>query len=110
MTAQLTKIRGTDAQAILNFGFGSGPAIVTKNVRQLGIKLPLYQSHGVASKKYIGLAGDAARVFAFPLPPCWWLTSYLQAMHNVQYYSATATCSNPSTAQSPPLAATLMTV
>ncbi len=66
MTAQLTKIRGTDAQAILNFGFGSGPAIVTKNVRQLGIKMPLYQSHGVASKKYIGLAGAAAEGVRLP--------------------------------------------
>ncbi len=60
MTAQLTKIRASDAQAIFNFGFGTGPAIVTKNVRQLGIDLPLYQSHGVASKKFIELAGEAA--------------------------------------------------
>ncbi|WP_321527386.1 ABC transporter substrate-binding protein [Sedimenticola selenatireducens] len=66
MTAQLTKIRDTDAQAILNFGFGSGPAIVTKNVRQLGIDLPLYQSHGVASKKFIELAGDAAEGVRLP--------------------------------------------
>ncbi len=66
MTAQLTKIRDTDAQAILNFGFGSGPAIVTKNVRQLGIKLPLYQSHGVASKKFIELAGDSAEGVRLP--------------------------------------------
>lgn len=66
MTAQLTKIRDTDAQAILNFGFGAGPAIVTKNIRQLGIKLPLYQSHGVASKKYIALAGDAAEGVRLP--------------------------------------------
>lgn len=66
MTAQLTKIRATDAEAILNFGFGSGPAIVTKNLRQLGIELPLYQSHGVASKKYIGLAGDAAEGVRLP--------------------------------------------
>jgi len=66
MTAQLTKIRGTDAQAILNFGFGTGPAIVTKNVRQLGIDLPLYQSHGVASKKFIELAGDAAEGVRLP--------------------------------------------
>jgi branched-chain amino acid transport system substrate-binding protein len=66
MTAQLTKIRDTDAQAILNFGFGTGPAIVTKNVRQLGITLPLYQSHGVASKKYIELAGDAAEGVRLP--------------------------------------------
>jgi branched-chain amino acid transport system substrate-binding protein len=66
MTAQLTKIRDTDAQAILNFGFGTGPAIVTKNVRQLGIKLPLYQSHGVASKKYIELAGESAEGVRLP--------------------------------------------
>ena len=66
MTAQLTKIRDTDAQAILNFGFGTGPAIVTKNVRQLGIELPLYQSHGVASKKYIELAGAAAEGVRLP--------------------------------------------
>ena len=66
MTAQLTKIRDTDAQAILNFGFGTGPAIVTKNVRQLGISLPLYQSHGVASKKFIELAGDAAEGVRLP--------------------------------------------
>ena len=66
MTTQLTKIRDTDAQAILNFGFGTGPAIVTKNVRQLGIDLPLYQSHGVASKKFIELAGDAAEGVRLP--------------------------------------------
>ncbi len=66
MTTQLTKIRDTDAEAILNFGFGSGPAIVTRNIRQLGITLPLYQSHGVASKKFIELAGDAAEGVRLP--------------------------------------------
>ncbi|HHH39202.1 MAG TPA: ABC transporter substrate-binding protein [Sedimenticola sp.] len=66
MTTQLTKIRNTDAQAIVCFGFGTGPAIVTKNVRQLGIDLPLYQSHGVASKKFIELAGPAAEGVRLP--------------------------------------------
>jgi branched-chain amino acid transport system substrate-binding protein len=66
MTTQLTKIRGTDAQAILNFGFGKAPAIVVKNVRQLGIKLPIYESHGVASKKFIELAGPAAEGVRLP--------------------------------------------
>jgi len=41
MTAQLTKIRSSDAQAIINFGLGQAPAIVTKNIKQLGITLPL---------------------------------------------------------------------
>lgn len=67
MTPQLTKIKNVDGvQAILNFGFGQGPAIVTKNYKQLGIDVPLYQSHGVASKKYIELSGDAANGVRLP--------------------------------------------
>lgn len=57
MTAQLTKIKGSKAEAIICWGTNPGPAIVTRNVKQLGMKIPLYQSHGVASKKYIELAG-----------------------------------------------------
>ena len=60
MTAQLTKIKGSAAQAVLNAGFGQGPAIVTRNYRQVGLTLPLYQSHGVASREFIKLAGPAA--------------------------------------------------
>jgi branched-chain amino acid transport system substrate-binding protein len=67
MTAQLTKIRNTPGvQAVLNAGFGEGPAIVTRNYRQLGIKTPLYQSHGVASKQFIQLAGAAAEGVRLP--------------------------------------------
>ena len=70
MTPQLTKIRGTaDLQAVLNPGFGQGPAIVTRNFKQLGIDLPLYQSHGVASKSFIELAGDAAEGVRLPASP-----------------------------------------
>ncbi|HND56183.1 MAG TPA: ABC transporter substrate-binding protein, partial [Pirellulaceae bacterium] len=61
MTAQLTKIKNTPGvQAVVNPGFSQGPAIVTRNYRQLGITVPLYQSHGVASKQFIELAGEAA--------------------------------------------------
>ena len=60
MTAQLSKIKGSGAQAVLNAGFGQGPAIVTRNFRQVGLALPLYQSHGVASKEYIKRSGPAA--------------------------------------------------
>lgn len=67
VTAQLTKIRNNAAaQAVLVFGLGQGPAVVTKNYRQLGIALPLYQSHGVASKEYIRLAGGAAEGVRLP--------------------------------------------
>ncbi|MEW6690426.1 MAG: ABC transporter substrate-binding protein [Pseudomonadota bacterium] len=67
MTAQLTKIKNTPGvQAVLNAGFGQGPAIVTKNYRQIGIGVPLYQSHGVASKQYVKLSGDAAEGVRLP--------------------------------------------
>jgi branched-chain amino acid transport system substrate-binding protein len=66
MTAQLTKIRGSGAQAVLNAGFGQGPAIVTRNYRQVGITLPLYQSHGVASMEYVTLSGPAAEGVRLP--------------------------------------------
>ena len=67
MTAQLAKIKATPGvQAVLNAGFGQGPAIVTKNYRQLGIAVPLYQSHGVASKQFVKLAGDAAEGVRLP--------------------------------------------
>jgi len=57
MTAQLTKIKGTDAQAIVCWGTNPGPAVIARNRVQLGIKTPLYMSHGVASPKFIELAG-----------------------------------------------------
>ena len=60
MTAQLTKIRGIKPDAIICWGTNPGPAVITRNVKQLGIKIPLYMSHGVASKKYIELAGAEA--------------------------------------------------
>jgi branched-chain amino acid transport system substrate-binding protein len=67
MTPQLTNIRNKPAvKAVVNPGFGQGPAIVTRNYRQLDIKLPLYQSHGVASKQFIDLAGPAAEGVRLP--------------------------------------------
>lgn len=67
MTAQLTRIRGVSGlQAVINPGFGQGPAIVTRNYAQLGISVPLYQSHGVASRSFIDLAGPAAEGVRLP--------------------------------------------
>jgi branched-chain amino acid transport system substrate-binding protein len=66
MTAQLTKIRGSKAQALIVWGTNPGPALVAKNAKQLGLKLSLYMSHGVSSKKFIELAGDAAEGIRLP--------------------------------------------
>jgi branched-chain amino acid transport system substrate-binding protein len=66
MTPQLTKIRGTAAQAVICWGTGPAPALVAKNLKQLGLTLPLIQSHGAASKKFIELAGDAGDGIIMP--------------------------------------------
>ncbi len=66
MTAQLTKIKGASPDAIICWGTNPGPAVVAKNRVQLGLSTPLYMSHGVASKKFIELAGDAAEGLFLP--------------------------------------------
>jgi branched-chain amino acid transport system substrate-binding protein len=66
MTPQLTKIRGSQAQALICWGTNPGPAVIARNVKQLDLKLPVYMSHGVSSKKFIMLAGDAADGIILP--------------------------------------------
>jgi len=66
MTAQLTKIQGTPAQAIVVWGTNPGPASIAKNMQQLGMTIPYIGSHGIANKKFIELAGTAANGVVFP--------------------------------------------
>ncbi len=66
MTPQLTKIRGTDAQAIVNWSIVPAQVIVAKNMRQLGMKIPLFLSHGFGNIKYVKAAGEAAEGIIFP--------------------------------------------
>ncbi len=66
MSSQLTSIRGTDAQAIVVWGIGPAPAIICKNARQLGIRTPVFLSHGEADPSFIKLAGDAGEGVMMP--------------------------------------------
>ena len=66
MTVQLTKIKGTDAQAIVNWSIVPAQSIVPKNMRQLGMTIPLYQSHGFGNVKYAEAAGEAGEGLIFP--------------------------------------------
>ena len=60
MTVQLTKIKGSGAEAIVCWGTNPGPAQIARNRKQLGITLPLYNSHGIASKAFIEQAAGSA--------------------------------------------------
>jgi branched-chain amino acid transport system substrate-binding protein len=69
MTAQLTKIKASSAQAVVNWSVGPTQVIVTKNWSDLGMrgKIPLIQSHGFGNKSNIKLAGGAAEGVITPL-------------------------------------------
>ena len=60
MTAQLTKLKNANPQALVVWTIGPAGAIVAKNLVQLGLNLPLFQCHGLPDPKYIELAGKAA--------------------------------------------------
>jgi branched-chain amino acid transport system substrate-binding protein len=69
MTAQLSKIKGTaGAQAVVSTGYGQGGTIVIKNYKQLALGVPLYLSHGAASREFIKLSGDATEGARLPAP------------------------------------------
>jgi branched-chain amino acid transport system substrate-binding protein len=67
MSPQLTNIKNAaGVQALFVFGLGQGPAIVNKNARQIGLTVPLYHAHGVASEEFIKLSGPAAEGLRLP--------------------------------------------
>ena len=66
MTPQLTKIASLNPDAIICWGTNPGPAVISRNRKQLGIEVPMYMSHGVASHKFIELAGDSSEGLLLP--------------------------------------------
>ncbi|MFP3979800.1 MAG: ABC transporter substrate-binding protein [Desulfobacterales bacterium] len=66
MTAQLIRIRNSGAQAVINWSIVPAQSIVPKNMDQLKMDIPLYQSHGFANIKYAEAAGKAAEGSIFP--------------------------------------------
>ena len=67
MTGQLTKIRGTDAQALVVWAIPPGAATVTKNAADIGLKTPIFQSHGIGNLDFITLSGAASNGVIFPV-------------------------------------------
>ena len=65
MSAQLTKMKNSDAEAIVIWTAGSEAALIAKNAKDLAIDLPIYGSHGIARKEFITGAGDSANGVKF---------------------------------------------
>lgn len=67
LTDVLTKVKGTPGvQAVVNWSIVPAQSIVAKNMRQIGLDVPLFQSHGFGNPKYVEQAGVAAEGTLFP--------------------------------------------
>src|SRR5512143_642061 len=66
LTAEVTKVKSSGAEVIINWSIEPAQAIVLKNARQLGFKGPIFQSHGFGNIKYVEAAGEAAEGVIFP--------------------------------------------
>ncbi|OAG28509.1 ABC transporter substrate-binding protein [Thermodesulfatator autotrophicus] len=60
MSGQLRRLVSKKPQVIICWTIGPAGANVAKNVKRLGIKVPLFQCHGLPDPKYIEIAGPAA--------------------------------------------------
>lgn len=65
MTAQLTKIKNSGAQALVLWTAGKEAAIVLKNAKDLGLEMPIFGSHGNARQEFIEGGGEAAEGVKF---------------------------------------------
>jgi branched-chain amino acid transport system substrate-binding protein len=66
LTGVLTKVKGQDVQAVVNWSIVPAQSLVAKNMKQIGFNVPLYQSHGFGNIKYAQQGGEAANGTIFP--------------------------------------------
>jgi branched-chain amino acid transport system substrate-binding protein len=66
LTAEITKLKAAKVEAIVNWSIEPAQAIAIKNIRQLGLTIPIFQSHGFGNVEYAKAAGAAAEGVLFP--------------------------------------------
>jgi len=66
LTGVLTKIKGLDVQAVVNWSIVPAQSLIAKNMKQIGLDVPLFQSHGFGNIKYVQAGGEAANGTIFP--------------------------------------------
>ena len=66
LTGVLTKLKARNVEAVVNWSIVPAQSIVAKNMRQLGMDVPLFQSHGFGNIKYAEAAGEAGEGIIFP--------------------------------------------
>jgi len=66
LTDVLTKLKAKKVQAVINWSVVPAQSLVAKNMKQIGLAVPLFQSHGFGNIKYAQLAGEAGEGIMFP--------------------------------------------
>jgi branched-chain amino acid transport system substrate-binding protein len=66
LTDVLTKIKARDVQAVVNWSIVPAQSLVAKNMKQIGLAVPLFQSMGFGNIKYVQAAGESANGTLFP--------------------------------------------
>jgi branched-chain amino acid transport system substrate-binding protein len=59
-TSQLLKIRETNTDILIVYGYPSPSAIITRQAKQLGVKAKIVGSNATSSRKYPQIVGEAA--------------------------------------------------
>jgi branched-chain amino acid transport system substrate-binding protein len=66
LSAQVVRARAKNPGAMVVWSTPPTASIAAKNIRQLGMRVPIVESHGIANKAFIQLAGPAADGVVFP--------------------------------------------
>ncbi len=67
LTDIVTKVKSKPGvQGVVNWSIVPAQSIVAKNMRQIGLEVPLFQSHGFGNLRYVEQAGAAAEGILFP--------------------------------------------
>lgn len=66
LTDILAKLKTHEIQAVVNWSVVPAQSILPRNMRQLNMTQPLFQSHGFGSLRYVEQAGAAAEGIIFP--------------------------------------------
>jgi branched-chain amino acid transport system substrate-binding protein len=67
MTPQLTRVKASGAQAMIVWAIPPSASILTKNIKDLALTIPLIHSHGVGNQNFIDLAQGAADGVILPI-------------------------------------------
>jgi len=66
LTGILTKVKGQDVQAVVNWSVVPAQSLVARSMKQIGLNVPLFQSSGFGNIKYVQEGGEATNGTIFP--------------------------------------------